>query len=371
VQHADLPSSHLKRRCPDTVPRQVTGGIDDRQFGAAEIRLGVFVIPTHATNGRPHAEETFAKDRSAKMPTSSGDPYETLGVKRDASQNDIQAAYRRKAKKLHPDLNPGNKQAEQDFKNLSAAYEILRDEEKRGRFDRGEIDATGTESAERRYYRDFADADAGGGAYENGEGFADFGGDDIFAEFFSRRRRGAFHRRGADIRYSMQIDFLEAVNGGTRQVTLPEGQALDIRIPPGARDGQTLRLRGKGSAGEGGGEAGDALIELHVRPHPFYRRDGDDIRLDLPISLREAVLGGKVRVPTPAGPVVASVPENSSSGRTLRLKGKGVARRDGTRGNVYATLKIVLPEQPDPELKAFVAGWSAGKEFNPRQTMGI
>jgi DnaJ-class molecular chaperone len=306
------------------------------------------------------------------MPTSSGDPYETLGVKRDASQSDIQTAYRRRAKRLHPDLNPGNKQAEQDFKDLSAAYEILRDEEKRGRFDRGEIDASGTENAERRYYRDFADAEAGGGsAYQSGEGFADFGGDDIFAEFFSRRRGGTFRRRGADVRYSMEIDFLEAVNGGTRQVTLPEGQTLEMRIPPGARDGQTLRLRGKGNAGEGGAETGDALIELRVRPHPFFRRDGDDIRLDLPISLREAVLGGKVRVPTPAGPVVASVPENSSSGRTLRLKGKGVARRDGSRGNVYATLKIVLPEKQDPELKAFVAGWSAGKDFNSRQGMGI
>lgn len=309
------------------------------------------------------------------MPTSSGDPYETLGVKRDASQSEIQAAYRRRAKKLHPDLNPGNKQAEQDFKALSAAYEILRDEDKRGRFDRGEIGANGAERAERRYYRDFADADAdagaSAGAYGNGEGFADFGGDDIFAEFFSRQRRGPFRRRGADVRYSLEIDFLEAVNGGTHQVTLPEGQTLDIRIPPGAREGQTLRLRGKGSAGEGGMEAGDALIALHVRAHPFYRRDGDDIRLDLPISLREAVLGGKVKVPTPAGTVVASVPANSSSGRTLRLKGKGVARRDGAQGDVYATLKIVLPDRQDAELKAFVAGWSAGKDFNPRQAMGV
>lgn len=303
------------------------------------------------------------------MPTSSGDPYETLGVKRDASQSDIQAAYRRRAKKLHPDLNPGNKQAEQDFKALSAAYEILRDEEKRGRFDRGEIEATGAEKAERRYYRDFAGADAGAGSY--GEGFADFGGDDLFAEFFSRQRSGPFGKRGGDIRYSMEIDFLEAVNGGTHQVTLPGGQTLDVRIPPGARDGQTLRLRGKGSAGDVGVKAGDALIELHVRAHPFYRREGDDIRLDLPISLREAVLGGKVKVPTPAGTVAVSVPMNSSSGRTLRLKGQGVARRDGSRGDVYATLKIVLPEQQDPELKAFVVGWSAGKDFNPRQAMGV
>jgi DnaJ-class molecular chaperone len=191
------------------------GSIDDRQFGLAEFGLGVSGTPTQATDGRHPAEATFAKDRSATMPTSSGDPYETIGVRRDASQSDIQAAYRQKAKKLHPDLNPGNKQAEQDFKTLSSAYEILRDEEKRGRFDRGEIDATGAERAERRYYRDFAESDVGGGAYQNGEGFADFGGDDIFAEFFSRRRRGAFSRRGADLRYSMEIDFLEAVNGGS------------------------------------------------------------------------------------------------------------------------------------------------------------
>lgn len=311
------------------------------------------------------------KDRSAKMPKSSRDPYEIVGVKRDASQRDIQAAYRRRAKKLHPDLNPGNKQAEQDFKELSAAYEILRDEEKRSRFDNGEIDTTGAEKPERRYYRDFADAGAGGGAHENGAGFADVGGDNIFAEFFSRRGRSGFRMPGANVRYSMEVDFLEAVNGGTRQVTLSDGQTLEIRIPPGARDGQTLRLRGKGGAGEGGAETGDALIELQVRPHPFYRREGDDIRLDLPITLGEAVLGGKVRVPTPAGPVVATVPENSSSGRTLRVKGKGVARRNGTRGDVYATLKIVLPESPDAELKTFVAGWSVGKGYNPRQGMGV
>lgn len=305
------------------------------------------------------------------MAASSGDPYELLGVKRDASQNDIRAAYRRRAKKLHPDLNPGNKQAERDFKDLSAAYEILRDEEKRGRFDRGEIDATGAEKPERRYYRDFAQDGAGEGAYADRTGFADFEANDIFAEFFSRGGRRGFKARGADVRYSIEIDFLEAVNGARRHVTLRDGQTLDIQIPPGARDGQTLRLPGKGSTGEGGAAAGDALIELHVRPHPFYRRDGVDIRLDLPISLREAVLGGKVRVPTSAGPVIATVPENSSSGRTLRLRGKGVAKRDGTRGNVYAILKIVFPERPDPLLKSFVAGWSAGKEFNPRQGMGV
>ena len=238
-----------------------------------------------------------------------------------------------------------------------------------GRFDRGEIDAEGVEKPQRRYYRDFADA--GAGAYERGAGFSDFGGEDIFAEFFSRRGGRGFRMRGADLQYSLEIDFLDAVNGGTRQVTLPDGTTLDVSIPPGAREGQTLRLRGKGSQGEGGAQAGDALIALHVRPHPFFRREGDDIRLDLPISLAEAVLGGKIRMPTPTGSVMATVPENSSSGRTLRVKGKGSTRRDGTRGDLYATLKIMLPEKPDADLKAFVTGWSGATQYNPRQAMGV
>lgn len=294
------------------------------------------------------------------------DPYEILGVKRDASQKEIQTAYRRRAKKLHPDLNPGDAKAEQEFKELSAAYEILRDEEKRGRFDRGEIDASGAETPQRRYYRDFAGADAE--PYQQGSSFDDVGLDDILGGFFSRRSGRTFHR-GADLRYSFEIDFQDAVNGATRQMTMPNGRTLEVRIPAGAYEGQVLRLRGQGAAGEGGEKAGDALIELHVRAHPFFRRDGDDIRFELPISLVEAVVGGKIRVPTPSGPVIASVPENSSSGRTLRLKGKGVVKRDGTKGDIYATLKIVLPDKPDAALKEFVSNWGAGKSYNPRQTM--
>jgi DnaJ-class molecular chaperone len=295
------------------------------------------------------------------------DPYEILGVKRDASQKEIQSAYRRRAKKLHPDLNPGDRGSGQQFKELSTAYEILRDEEKRGRFDRGEIDAEGTETPQRRYYRDFSGADAV--AYQQGSSFDEAGLDDMFGEFFSRRSARNFRMRGADIRYSIDIDFLDAVNGAARKVTMPDGRALEIRIPAGARDGQILRLRGQGEAVQGGEAAGDALIELHVRPHPFYRRDGDDIRFDLPVSLVEAVNGGKIRVPTPSGPVVASVPENSSSGRTLRLKGKGVAKRNGTRGDAYATLRIVLPDKPDADLKDFASNWPAGQTYNPRQSM--
>lgn len=297
----------------------------------------------------------------------SSDPYEILGVSREASQSDIQAAYRRRAKKLHPDLNPGDKKAEHQFKELSGAYEILRDEEKRARFDRGEIDAQGAETPQRRYYRDFAGAEAD--AYQHGSSFDDAGLDDILGGFFSRGSARNFRMRGADIRYAFEIDFLDAVNGAARKVTMPDGRTLEIRIPAGAHDGQILRLRGQGTAGDGGEPAGDALIQLQVRSHPFFRRDGDDIRFDLPISLVEAVNGGKIRVPTPSGPVVASVPENSSSGRTLRLKGKGVAKKNGTKGDVFATLKIMLPDKPDPELKTFVSNWSAGKAFNPRQSV--
>ncbi|MBB3312305.1 DnaJ-class molecular chaperone [Rhizobium sp. BK196] len=306
----------------------------------------------------------------------SQDPYELLGVKRDATQKDIQGAFRKLAKKLHPDLNPGDKKAEAKFKEISAAYEILSDEDKRGRFDRGEIDITGAEQAPRSYYRDYASASGPGSAYHNGAGFADFGdADDLFASFFSRRAggdraRGQFRAKGEDRRFSMEVDFLDAVNGTQTQVKLPDGPALDVKIPPGTRDGQTLRLRGKGEPGFGGGPAGDALIEVRVRPHRFFTRDGDDIRLDLPVTLSEAVLGGKVRVPTPSGPVNLTLPANSSSGKVLRLKGKGVAKRGGESGDVYVTLKIMLPEQPDEQLTAFAREWAAADTQDPRKNMG-
>lgn len=305
----------------------------------------------------------------------SQDPYELLGVKRDATQKDIQGAFRKLAKKLHPDLNPGDKKAEAKFKEISAAYEILSDEEKRGRFDRGEIDITGAEQAPRSYYRDYASSGGPGGAYHNDAGFADFGdADDLFASFFSRRAGGGsgsgqFRAKGQDRRFSMEVDFLDAVNGTQSQVRLSDGPALDVKIPPGTRDGQTLRLRGKGEPGFGGGSAGDALIDIRVRPHRFFTRDGDDIRLDLPVTLREAVLGGKVRVPTPSGTVNLTLPANSSSGKVLRLKGKGVVKRGGDAGDVYVTLKVMLPEQPDEQLTAFVKDWAAADTQDPRKNM--
>ena len=302
----------------------------------------------------------------------SADPYTVLGVKREASQDEIRKAYRALAKKLHPDLNPGNKDAEERFKEVSAAYDLLGDAEKRARFDRGEIDATGAETPRQNYYRDFAEAGPQGGAqaYESRAGFADFAeSDDIFAELFGRRAGGGaqLRMRGADLPFHLHVDFLDAVNGATRRLSLPDGSTLDVAIPPGIRDGQLLRLKGKGRPGMGGGPPGDALIEIEVMPHPVFRRDGDDIRVELPISLSEAVLGGRVDVPTPTGPVTMTIPKGSNSGTTLRIRGKGVARRDGTRGDEYVTLTVMLPKNSDPELEKFVAGWAEGKRHNPRE----
>jgi DnaJ-class molecular chaperone len=296
------------------------------------------------------------------------DPYRTLGVKRDASQEDIQKAYRRLAKKLHPDLNPGNKKAEEEFKDVSAAYDLLGDPDKRARFDRGEIDASGAERAPHGFYRDYAERGGASNPYTSDAGFADFAGDeDIFAQFFGRGGRANFRMRGQDSVYRLDLDFLDAINGGKRQVTLPDGEALDVTIPPGTHDGQILRLRGKGRSGAGGGAPGDALIEIHVQPHPVFTRSGDDIHVEWPISLKEAVLGGKARIPTPTGAVSATIPKWSNTGSVLRLRGKGVPRPDGSHGDEYVTLKIMLPEKPDPELERFVASWQPASA--PRQPM--
>jgi DnaJ-class molecular chaperone len=298
------------------------------------------------------------------------DPYQTLGVKRDASQEEIQKAYRRLAKKLHPDLNPGNKKAEEEFKNVSVAYDLLADPDKRARFDRGEIDASGAERPQQRYYRDFAEG-SGANPYASDAGFADFAGaDDIFSEIFGRTGRANLRTRGQDVHYYLELDFLDAVNGGKQQLTLPDKSVLDVTIPPGTRDGQVLRLRGKGRPGLGGGPPGDALIEITVRPHPIFTRKGDDIHIELPIPLKDAVLGGQTKVPTPSGAVTMTIPKWANSGRVLRLKGKGVPRPDGTRGDELVTLKVMLPELPDPELEKFVAQWRQATADGPPRATG-
>lgn len=297
------------------------------------------------------------------------DPYQTLGIEKNATQDEIQKAYRRLAKKFHPDLNPGDKSAEENFKDLSVANDLLSDPDKRARFDRGEIDAAGAERPRRRYYRDYA-GESGAHAYSNDSGFADLADDDDFlSEIFGRSGgRANVRMRGADARYRLDVDFLDAINGARPTITLPDGATLHVTIPPGTRDGQTLRLREKGGPGIGGGPPGDALIEIGVRPHPLFVRDGDDIRLELSISLNIAVLGGKVTAPTPTGSVAMRVPTWTNSGKVLRLKGKGVPRPDGSHGDEYVTLKLVLPDKPDSELEKFIAQWQPSEAERGQET---
>jgi DnaJ-class molecular chaperone len=296
------------------------------------------------------------------------DPYDALGVERTASLEDIRTAYRRLAKKLHPDLNPGNREAEERFKEVASAYDILSDKDKRQRFDDGEIDATGAERPRQRYYKDFASQPDQ--PYANSSGFADFADtDDILSEFLRQQAHARANARGPDLSYRLPVEFLDAVNGGTMRLNLPEGGTLDVRIPPGIVDGQTLRLRGKGAPGRGEGGAGDALVEVSIKPHRFFTRQGDDIHVEVPVTLTEAVLGGRINVPTPTGPVTMTAPKHANAGTVLRLRGKGVARSDGGHGDEFVKLKLMLPEKPDPELETFLSNWEAGKTYDPRRDM--
>jgi len=294
-------------------------------------------------------------------------PYEVLGVAPAATSAEIQSVYRKLAKKLHPDLNPGDKTAEEKFKEVAGAYDFLSDAEKRKRFDSGEIDASGAERPQQQYYRDFASSDQGH-PYADMGGFGDFmDSDDAFAELLRRGQRGRANRRGQDMHYRLPIDFVESITGANKRLTLPDGSTLDVKIPAGMVDGQTLRLKGKGAPGAGKSGPGDALIEVEVLPDRRFTREGDDISLELPISLSEAVLGGRIRVPTPTGDVTMLVPKGSNTGTALRLKGKGAPHRGGGHGDQFVKLKVVLPKGSDPELEAFVSNWSKGKEFNPRE----
>lgn len=294
-------------------------------------------------------------------------PYDLLGVSSSASASDIQKAYRKLAKKLHPDLNPGDKSAEEKFKEVTAAYDLLGDADKRKRFDDGEIDASGAERPQQHFYRDYAGSEESH-PYANSGGFADFmDRDDVLAELLRRGQQARANRRGEDLHYRLPIEFVESISGTNKRLTLPDGGTLDVKIPPGLVDGQILRLKGKGAPGAGTGGPGDALIEVEVLPDRRFTRDGDNVSLELPISLSEAVLGGQVRVPTPNGHVTMSVPKGSNTGTTLRLRGKGAPRREGGSGDELVKLKIVLPRSPDPDLEAFVSNWSKGKNHNPRE----
>ena len=293
------------------------------------------------------------------------DPYTILGVSKSASQADIKKAYRALAKQLHPDLHPGDAKVEDRFKRVAAANSLLSDPDTRARYDRGEIDAAGQEQAARRFTRAHAGQPGFGGAFEMGDIFADFfrgrgarGGD---------RRDPRVHMRGADVSYTLRADFLEAARGATKRITLPDGRVLDVTIPEGVADGQTIRLKGQGGAAMGDAKPGDALIEIRVAPHADLTRKGFDIHLDLPVSLPEAVQGAKITVPTVHGAVTMTVPKGANSGDTLRLKSKGVYDRKKRRhGDQYVTLKVMLPDPPDTELKRFVEAWSKTHPYNAR-----
>lgn len=312
-------------------------------------------------------------------------PYEVLGVKRDASADDIRKAYRKLAKEFHPDLNPGKPAAEARFKAVTAAHDILSDPEKRGRYDRGEIDESGAERP-RYSYRPHAEGAQGWKYRPQGE--MEVGDlDDLFAMFGrgaggrrgGRAGRGGegFAMPGADRHFTLTVDFVEAATGGRKRLSLAPEEWLDVTIPPGIEQGQVLRLKGKGApgfgGGPGGGPPGDALIEVHVAPHPFFRRDGDDIHLDLPVSLAEAVLGARVPVPTVTGPVTMAIPKGSDTGTRLRLRGRGIRRkRHGaeTTGDQYVTLKVMIGASDDAELAQFLEGWAAKHPTDPRRDMG-
>jgi len=298
------------------------------------------------------------------------DPYEILGVQKTDSANAIRTAYRKLAKKHHPDLNPGKPEAAERFKEISVAYDLLSDAEKRARYDRGEIDASGNEvPPQRPFYRDYAEA-AGQRHYRGQTGFDPENLEEILAQAFGGRGPGGagaargghnFTARGSDAHYTLTTGFLDAANGTSRRISLPEGKTLDVRIPAGVRDGHVLRLKGQGMPGLGGGAQGDALVEIVVAPHPLFRREGDDIIIELPVTIQEAVVGASLEVPTIKGKVRLAIPPNSGTGTRLRLRGRGIHD-----GHQFVQLHIVLPPVEEPALAEFLKTWSPEHSFNPR-----
>ena len=297
------------------------------------------------------------------------DPYQELGVSRTASADDIRKAFRKLAKANHPDTNPDDKPAEERFKRVSAAFDILGDVEKRKKFDAGAIDADGRET-----FRGFGGGGAGAGGPWGPAPGGGFGGargrhqqadfenvdlGDILGEMFGGGRPaggrgggfGGFSQRGADVRAKLEVDLTDAIRGGKKRIAFSDGRTIDVTIPKGAQDGQTLRLRGQGAPGRSA--PGDAVIDIVVAPHPVYRKEGEVLVMDLPVTLYDAVLGGKVEAPTPDGPVTLTLPKGSNSGARLRLKGRGLSDAKGHRGDLFARLVVMLPDSPDAALEAF------------------
>ena len=283
------------------------------------------------------------------------DPYVTLGVPRTASADDIKSAYRKLARKLHPDVNTSDRTVEERFKNVSVAYDLLSDPDKRARFDRGEIDANGQDKRRRR-----SRARPGSGRFSRD----DPGGED-FEDFMARKNTAKSRSgvKGANINYTVQLDFAEAALGCSKRLNLANGKTLNVRIPVGAEDGQVLRLTGQGMAGLRGGAPGDALVDLQITPSARFTRDGHNILTDLPVTLQEAVLGGKVEIPTLDGKVTMNVPAGSNTGTVLRLRAKGIAKsQSGPRGDQLVRLSVVLPDPIDAELKEAVQNWAANRK---------
>ena len=317
------------------------------------------------------------------------DPYDVLGISKTASADEVKKAFRKLAKKYHPDQNTKDPKAKEKFAEANSAYEIVGDPEKRGQFDRGEIGPDGKP----RGFEGFGaggpggfrrQAGPGGEHFEfnfgggspfgggTGPGSAGFSAGDIFSELFGggRGRRGGPPPKGEDFTATVLVPLAEVARAGKTHVVLPTGRTLEVKIPRGVEDGQQIRLRGQGRPSGHGGEAGDAIVTLKFAPHPLFRVEGRDLRIDLPITLYEATLGGKVDVPTLDGKVEMTVPPNSSSGRTLRLRGKGLENAAGVRGDLYVSLKIVLPDATDSELESLMRRWRDQKAYDPRRNLG-